>query len=120
MKLFRFDHQVSKPIHAFHSMQASITPIVRNEHPFHIGCIHLGESGVVGYHQAITPQLFLVMQGEGYVTGEDRVQVSIRSGQAAFWSEGEWHESGTRTGMSVLIVESLHLDPSNFMKQVIR
>ncbi|TLS51125.1 cupin [Paenibacillus antri] len=118
MELYRFDRGVSKPIHAFNSLQASITPIIRSEQSFQVGCIHLGEEGVIGYHQATTPQLFLVIQGEGFVTGEDRIQVPIKSGQAAFWTEGEWHESGSKTGMTVVIIESSQLDPNQFMKHL--
>ena len=43
---------------------------------------------------------------------------AIVPGQAAFWQIGEWHESGTETGLSAVVVESESLDPSVYMQEV--
>jgi hypothetical protein len=45
--------------------------------------MNLGKDGVVGFHQATCPQLFLVVAGKGWVTDESRERISIESGQAA-------------------------------------
>ena len=68
-------------------------------------CILLGQNGVVGYHQTTSDQLFLVMEGAGWVRGESPEHVPITAGQAAFWETGEWHESGTDNGMVAMIVQ---------------
>ncbi len=81
----------------------------------HIGCVHIGPSGVVGYHQATVPQLFLVVGGSGWVTSVDRVHHPIAAAQAAFWQEGEWHESGSDDGMMVIVIEAEALDPAQWM-----
>ena len=49
--------------------------------------------------------LFLVVQGEGWVHGEESDRTRIRAYQAAYWEKGEWHESGTETGMTAIIIE---------------
>ncbi|MGU3654500.1 cupin domain-containing protein [Mycolicibacterium sp. A43C] len=61
---------------------------------------------VLGCHRAGRHQLFAVISGTGWVAGADGVRVSISTGQAALWSPGEVHESGSETGMGVLIVAS--------------
>ncbi len=81
----------------------------------HIGCMHIGPNGVVGYHQATVPQLFLVVQGSGWVTSTDRARHPITAGQAAFWHGGEWHESGSDDGIMVIVVEGEGLDPAQWM-----
>ena len=62
--------------------------------------------GVLGCHRTRRHQLFAVMSGAGWVAGADGVRVPISVGQAASWSPGEVHESGSETGMAVLIVAS--------------
>jgi quercetin dioxygenase-like cupin family protein len=117
MKLYRFDVQAGKSITRYDSKHLIFSRIVRTSAAAHIGCMHLGPNGVVGYHQAVVPQLFLVVQGEGWVRGEEEERTPLHAGQAAFWQAGEWHESGTETGMMVIVIESEELDPSSFMTE---
>lgn len=63
-------------------------------------------NSVLGSHRAGRHQLFAVISGSGWVAGTDGVRIPITNGQAALWSPGEIHESGTETGMAVLIVAS--------------
>lgn len=81
----------------------------------HVGCIHIGENGIVGYHQATCSQVFLVVAGEGWVRGKEDQRYRVESGDAVFWTEGEWHESGSETGMTVMVIESQTLNPADFM-----
>lgn len=115
MKLFRFDEQTARAIERFDSVHAKFARIMRTPESVHIGCMHLGAGGVVGHHPAVVPQLFLVVSGEGWVRGEDDVRVPIAAGQAAFWTAGEGHESGTERGMVALVIEGEGLDPESFM-----
>ncbi len=79
----------------------------------HVGCMYFKPGGLVGYHPASTYQLFVVVEGEGWVRGEAPDRLPIRAGQAALWEPGEGHEAGTDTGMTALVVEadSLGDDP---------
>lgn len=117
MQLFRFDAAVGRPITQFNS-HFVISPIIRTTNPARISCMHIGAGGVVGYHQATVPQLFLVVQGSGWVTSTDRVHHLITAEQAAFWDGGEWHESGSDDGMMVIVVEAEALDPAAWMTVV--
>ncbi|TYS68251.1 cupin domain-containing protein [Sutcliffiella horikoshii] len=112
MKFFRFDKEVGFPIKHYDSQAAHFIKVSRNKQENSIGFIQLDAGGVVGYHQATVQQLFIVVQGEGWVTGTDRERISIRSGEGVMWEEGEWHESGSESGMLALVVEAKTLDTS--------
>jgi len=62
--------------------------------------------------------LFLVVQGEGWVSGESDKRVFIKTGEAAYWEKGEWHESGTESGITAIIIESVKFDLSKPMSTV--
>ncbi|WLD93302.1 cupin domain-containing protein [Alkalihalobacillus sp. AL-G] len=115
MKIFRFDKEVSKRITQFDS-NFWMSRITATEEPVHIGCMHIEVGGIVGFHQAVTDQLFLVVSGEGWVRGEDEERISIKAGEAAFWVDGEWHESGSENGMTTIVIESTKLAPSTVLQ----
>lgn len=106
MKLFQLDAQTGRTIDRFDSIGASYAQITHTNGKVQIGCMRVAADGIVGYHQAVTPQLFVVVSGHGWVTGVDRQRTPIRSGQVAFWDAGEWHESGTEVGMTAIVIES--------------
>lgn len=120
MRIFRFDSSAGRQITQFGSVNVVMSPIQQGSGPFQIGCMHLNPGGNVGVHPAVGPQLFLVVQGEGWVRGKGPEHRPIAAGQAAFWQAGESHESGTDTGMDVIVVEADSLDPSSFMPELIQ
>jgi len=62
-------------------------------------------------------QLFLVVEGEGWVRGKDDSKpVPISAGQAAFWEAGEGHESGSEEGMVAMVIEGEKLNPESYMQ----
>lgn len=62
--------------------------------------------GLMGRHAGRLWQLFAVVRGEGWVSGEDAVRVPIAAGQSVLWRPGESHESGTDSAMLVVLVQS--------------
>ena len=118
MRIFRFDSEAGQPIDKYGSVNAVVSRVARLEMEAWINCIHLGAGGILGYHQAVVPQLFLVVEGEGWVRGTSSEQCAITAGHAVFWEAGEWHESGTGSGMTVIVIESSKLDPTGFMLPV--
>lgn len=115
MEIYRFDQEVGKQIGAFDSnFKMSRIGVYHGE--FHIGCMHLEANGLVGRHDAVTDQLFLVIEGEGWVSGASEEKISIRAGEAAFWIKRESHEAGTRNQtMKAIVIEAENLSPENFM-----
>jgi quercetin dioxygenase-like cupin family protein len=73
---------------------------------------------LIGYHQAKVPQLFLVLQGQGWVRGESPQKTTIEPGRAAYWETGEWHEAGTETCMTAIIIEAAGFDLSKWIPLV--
>ncbi|MCI0712161.1 MAG: cupin [Chloroflexi bacterium] len=102
MKIINFVPQHA--IQQFHSQHASAMHITSTA--LHVVVIRLEAGGVLGYHQAATNQLFVVIEGQGWVCGENRDdRQPIRHGQAAFWAGGEWHETITEHGLTALVLE---------------
>jgi len=118
MKIFRFDSQVGKNIDRYNSSGFVIARVLHLFDEAAVNCAYLSSGGVIGSHQATIPQLFLVVQGEGWVRGESPHKTSIKAGQAAFWEKEEWHESGTETGMVAVIIEGVNFDPAKLMPPV--
>jgi len=112
MNLYRFDAEVGESIDLYGSSGFVISKIARVFEDAVVHCAYLSPNGVIGYHQTIDYQLFLVVQGEGWVRCEESERVPIKIGQAAYWEKDEWHESGTATGMTVILIEGTKFDLS--------
>ena len=115
MKIFRFDPDVGKEIEQFGSVKATISKIVHLKADAVINCVCIRPNGKIGYHQAVAQQLFLLVGGRGWVRSGSAEKYTVREGQAIFWEKDEWHESGTETGMTAVIIEGVNIDPTEFM-----
>ena len=76
----------------------------------HVVVIEVAPGGVVGRHPAGAAQMFAVVRGTGWVSGDDRERAPITAGEAVLWEHGEEHESGSDKGMTVLVVEAESFD----------
>lgn len=68
-------------------------------------CMHLPPGGLVGEHEATSAQLFCVVSGEGWVSGDNGERRAIKTHEAACWSIGERHAAGTETGLAAIVIE---------------
>lgn len=111
MKIFRFGPQVGRKIEQFESANVILSGIAWLNTEAQVSCMYINPDGVVGYHPATTPQLFLVVQGKGWVRGETAEQAPVHPGDAVFWDAGEGHASGSALGMTAIVIESasIHL-----------
>ncbi|SDX41861.1 hypothetical protein SAMN05444487_11718 [Marininema mesophilum] len=116
MKLLNFGAEDAKKITQFGSQGIRITPIIKQGGWVQTGCIHFSQKSLLGLHVTPGPQLFMVVVGEGWVRTKDTKSIPIRAGQAAFWSSGEEHESGSETGMTVLVFEGKGLEKDLLLK----
>jgi quercetin dioxygenase-like cupin family protein len=117
MKIFRFDPEVGRSIEQYKSLNFMISKVAHLQGEAVVNCAYLRANGLIGYHQAVAPQLFLVVAGEGWVRGASPGKTAIKAGQAAYWQEGEWHAAGTETGMTAIIIEGANFDPAQFMQR---
>ncbi|CAG9621567.1 cupin domain-containing protein [Sutcliffiella rhizosphaerae] len=112
MDFYRFDKEVGLAINKYETRAAFFTKVLRSLEDMRLGFIQVEATGIVGYHQATVYQLFIVVEGKGWVTGEDRIRIEIEAGEGVFWQSGEWHESGSDEGMRALVIESTNIDRS--------
>jgi mannose-6-phosphate isomerase-like protein (cupin superfamily) len=117
VKIFRFDADVGQAIDKYNSINAVIARISHLKQEVWVNCIHLGPGGMLGYHEASTSQLFLVVKGTGWVRGLATERVAVGAGRAVYWEAGEGHESGTEDGMAAVVIEGAHLEPWQFMPE---
>ena len=110
MRLFRFARDSGTTIDRYNSSGFTLAGVAHLMEEAMIQCAFLDPGGSIGYHQAAVPQLFLVIQGEGWVRGQAPERTRIQAGQAAYWEKGEWHEAGTESGMNAIIIETLRFN----------
>lgn len=109
MQFYQFKKENGFEVLNYQSIAASYTKILQTEAPTNMGLMHIEANGVVGYHQAPVPQLYIVVEGEGWVEGEDKKRIALNQGEAVFWEEGEGHASGSDRGMTALVIQSVSL-----------
>jgi hypothetical protein len=115
VKIYDFGPDRGERIEKFDS-DFIFSKIVRFYTEAKVSCFYLNSNGVVGYHQAVTPQLFLVVQGNAWVRDQTSGKIPIRQYRAAFWDKDEWHEAGTDTGCVAIVIECEALNPSEYME----
>ena len=49
--------------------------------------MHLEENGIIGFHQAVVPQILLIINGEGWVRGKEATKFFVKAGDAVFWEK---------------------------------
>ena len=111
MRTYSFNAEDGRLVDEYDSSNVVVTPILSGALPAaRVHVAYLDPGGVIGRHPAGTDQLFVVLRGNGWVSGDDGHPVAITAGQAAFWQSGEQHETKTDTGLSAVIIQSKGLD----------
>ncbi|MCM3783428.1 cupin domain-containing protein [Neobacillus mesonae] len=105
MKIYDFSSMAGNKISAYGSQNFSLTGILHEESNVRMACIRLGPEGIIGHHPAATDQLFLLIDGEGIVTGGEGVEYPLQPGFAVLWEKGEQHETRSDTGLTAFVVE---------------
>src|SRR5215469_4497272 len=95
--------------HGIHMTEAARLTV---EGEFRVHVADFKPGGVLGRHPTRLWQLFHVVAGNGWVRGQDGQLQPIRAGQTVIWSPGEYHESGSDDGMSVVIAQASSRLPS--------
>jgi quercetin dioxygenase-like cupin family protein len=106
--LRRLEPGRGRPIESFDSVDAWVRGVSRSV--VQVVLIDVGPGGVLGRHPAGPYQLFAVLSGSGWVSGEDGRREAVSSGDVVIWDPGEEHESGSQDGMTAIVVEAEELD----------
>ena len=110
MQLFEMNLNNARPIADYGAIGVSAAGLLELSNDVAVNILRFSPRSVLPEHQAGRPQLFLVLQGDGWVSGADGTRSNIRAGQAVHWAAGELHGSGTESGM--LCVRSRRTQPA--------
>ena len=120
MKVFKFGKEMGQAVNQYHSISAFYSKLMKTEEPTNVGLMHIEEGGVLGYHEAPVPQLFILVEGDGWIEGENKKRIFLTSGEGVFWEKGEGHLSGSENGCTALVIQSEKLKfPTTITKQII-
>lgn len=106
IRLVDFTAQSARSIEQFASTGASSVVLVHGNGESHAYAIHFVPGGTIGPHPAGFDQLFLVVEGVGWVAGADGVRISVGRHCGAFVPKGEVHSKGSETGMLALMIQA--------------
>ena len=114
MRIVEFSRSSAQPIELFGSISASSVRIADGNGEAHVYCLYFGPGGIIGEHPTGFEQLFLVVNGSGWVAGADGSRVTLNAGQGVFFENGERHSKGSEAGMTALMIQvsSLHASES--------
>jgi quercetin dioxygenase-like cupin family protein len=93
------------PISVYDSQGASALPLGEGRGEGHVYCIRIEPGGAIGPHEAGFGQLFLVVAGSGWVSGDDGVRRPLGVGWAACIGRGEVHAKGSEAGLTAIMVQ---------------
>jgi AraC family transcriptional regulator len=106
LSILTFGADLAEPITAYSSRLASAIALAAGTGDSHVYAVHLAAGGEIGPHRAGFDQLFLVVQGAGWVAGADGVRHALGALQAAFVPQGEIHAKGSDSGLVALMIQA--------------
>ena len=115
MKIFQFELETGNDEGQFGSVKAIIAKVVQLDNEAKINAVYLHPNKSISYPPAMTQHLFLLVDGEGWIKSESGEIQAVRQGQAIFWENDEWHESGTDSGMTAVIIDNINIQPVELM-----
>lgn len=108
MEIFQFDRD-ERHITRHESTGLLATRIATGDGPVHLTHLKVEAGGTIGTHPAPSPQMFLMITGDGWIAGPDGTRTPITAGQGVCWDQGEDHTSGTENGFTAIAIEGVPL-----------
>jgi quercetin dioxygenase-like cupin family protein len=107
MKILRFDESDAEDIgpRPFAVQGVSGVHLGEGGGDAHAYVMHFRPGGLIGPHEAGFGQLFVALDGSGWVAGGDGERRAIIRGEAAFIARGETHSKGSESGLTALMVQ---------------
>ena len=111
MILFSPESRELTPVVDFQSRDANSAELAGGFGEAHIHIVRIDAGGEIGPHVAGFGQLFICLEGSGWVAAADGKHVSISRGQVAYFARGELHSKGSVDGLRALMIQvhDLHL-----------
>jgi quercetin dioxygenase-like cupin family protein len=111
MRVIEFSRRLGRTIDVFDSAGASSVALGDGSGEAHVYAVHFEPGGEIGAHETGFAQLFLVVEGEGWVAGADGRRTRLRAGQGAYFERGELHAKGGITATTAIMVQVAELVP---------
>ena len=99
------------PIEVYESGGAASAEFAAGGGEAHVHCVRFEPGGRIGEHEAGFGQLFLVLEGRGWIAGADGRRIEVSVGQGALLARGEIHAKGSDSGMTALMLQVRELLP---------
>lgn len=109
MKIVSLAELPLSPILLYDSAGATSGEWAAGEGEAHVHVIRFAAGGAIGPHPAGFGQLFVPIDGAGWVSGADGARHPVRVGQVATFERGEMHGKGSDVGMTVLMIQVTEL-----------
>ena len=111
MILFSSAARALTPVVDFQSHDTGAAEMATGFGEAHVHIVQIAAGGEIGPHVAGFGQLFVCLEGSGWVAAADGARVPISHGDVAYFSRGERHSKGSAVGLRALIVQvhDLHL-----------
>ena len=111
MKHFDMRRDRAEPITRFGASGVSSIKGAEGSGDGHVYTLYFQSGGQIGRHPAGPAQLFLVVEGSGWVEGGDGIRRAVEMGEATYFAPGESHAKGSETGMTAVMIQLDRLDP---------
>ena len=111
MKIVDFSPERAEPITRYDGVAATSVGLADGSGEAHVHCVRFEAGGSLGRHPTGFGQLFLCVEGRGWVEGEDGERREVSAGQGAWFARGEHHAKGSDHGMTAVMIQVGELEP---------
>lgn len=111
MRTLHFSPPHGVPVEDFGSRAVSSVRLAQGAGESHVYCLYFAPGGVIGPHPTGCDQLFLVVEGTGWIAGPDGQRRPLSSGQGVHLERGEQHSKGSDEGMTAIMVQAVNVEP---------
>jgi quercetin dioxygenase-like cupin family protein len=109
-ELIRFDKSVATAVESYGARSTTSVHLGSGSGESHAYVLHFEAGGEIGEHETGFGQLFVVVDGAGWVvSASDRHEVGI--GDAVFLPRGVMHAKGSESGMTAVMIQMENLAP---------
>ena len=108
LRVLRFDASGAVPITQFDSVASSAIQLGHGDGECHTYAVRLEPGGEIGFHPAGFGQLFIVVEGRGWVATKE-TRVDVVAGEAVSIDQGTIHAKGSTDGLVAIMVQMRNL-----------
>lgn len=105
MRLLDLAPERASVITEFGSRGATALPLGHGSGEAHAYVVRIEADGRIPEHVAGFDQLFVVIEGAGWVKGGDGTLVKLSAGQGVHFERGERHAKGSDVGMTAVMIQ---------------